>query len=107
MPQYNMCVAAREAKIGAKLTLLACGSTMRAKWDFKEASLTLEGHPNLCLTIGSEPSELTPGGRRLASRAVARSLGIDTCSEEAIERQLWTFADPLNITKPFMPTKRK
>jgi len=105
MPQYNLCVAARAAAAGAKLGLVECGSTPLAKWDFKEARLTLKGHPDLCLTIGPEPSELTPGGRRLPSRNKARSLAMDTCSEGALERQLWTFADPLNITRPLMPPK--
>jgi hypothetical protein len=107
MPQYNLCVAAREAKTGSKVGLVACGSTKLAKWEYKEARLTLAGHSNLCLTIGPEPSALTPGGQRLPSRNKARSVGIDTCSGEAIERQLWTFADPLNITKPLMPPKGK
>lgn len=105
MPQYDLCVGAREAKPGAKVGLTTCGSSNLAKWDYKEARLTLVGHPALCLTIGPEPSELTPGGRRLPSRNKARSLALDTCSEEAIERQLWTFADPLNITRPLMPPK--
>lgn len=105
MPHYSLCVAAGEAKVGAKLGLVDCGSTPLAKWDFKEARLTLEGHPNFCLTIGPEPSELTPGGRRLPSRNKARSIALDTCSEDALERQLWTFADPLNISGPLMPPK--
>ncbi|MBT3989760.1 MAG: RICIN domain-containing protein [Rhodospirillaceae bacterium] len=105
MPQYNLCLVAREAKAGARLGLTKCGSSKLAKWDFKEARLTLQGHPDLCLTIGPEPSALTPGGKRLPSRNKARSLAMDTCSEAALERQLWTFADPLNITKPLMPPK--
>jgi len=107
MPQYSLCVAAREAKIGSKVGLVACGSSKLAKWEYKEARLTLVGHSTLCLTIGPEPSALTPGGKRFPSRNMARSVGIDTCSGEAIERQLWTFADPLNITKPLMPPKGK
>lgn len=105
MPQYDLCLAARTPTRGAKLTLVECGSSRLAKWEFNEARLTPQDHPELCLTIGPEPSELTPGGRRLPSRARARSLSMDTCSEAAIERQLWTFADPLNITSPLMPPK--
>jgi len=107
MPQYGLCLAAREAKIGAKLSLVKCGSSKLAKWDFKEARLTLDGHPTLCLTIGTEPSVLTGGGKRLPSRNKARSLAMDTYSKAALERQLWTFSDPLNITKPLMPPKGK
>ena len=107
MPQYSLCVAAREAKAGARLGLVECGSTPLAKWDYNEARLTLQGHPELCLTIGPEASQLTPGGRRLPSRNMTRSVGLDTCAEAAIERQLWTFADPLPISRPLMPPKGK
>ncbi len=80
------------------MLLVACGLSKLTKWEYKEARLTLAGHPTLCLMIGSEPSALTPSGKRLPSRNKARSVGIDHCSGEAIERQLWTFADPLNIS---------
>ena len=107
MPQYNLCVGASGAKSEAKLKLVKRGSSELAKWNYHEARLTLEGHPMLCLTIGSEPSELTPGGRRLPSRNKARSLQLGICAGEAIERQLWTFAEPLRITQPLMPPKGK
>ena len=107
MPQYDLCVAAEAPKAGAKLVLVECGSTPLAGWEYKEARLTLTGHPALCMTIGPEPSELTPGGRRMPSRNMSRSVGMDTCSEDAIERQLWTFADPLPISGPLMPPKGK
>lgn len=107
MPQYSLCLAARAATAGAKLGLVECGSTPLAKWDYNEARLTLQGHPDLCITIGPEASELTPGGRRLPSRNMARSVGLDRCSDGAIERQLWTFAEPLPISKPLMPPKGK
>jgi len=107
MPQYSLCVAARDAIAGAKLGLVECGSTPLAKWNYMEARLTLQDQPDLCITIGAEASQLTPGGRRLPSRNMARSVGLDTCSEAAIERQLWTFVDPLPISKPLMPPKSK
>ncbi len=107
MPQYDLCVAARDAKAGARLGLVECGSTPLASWQYEEARLTLRDHPDLCMTIGPEPSQLTPGGRRLPSRNMARSVGLDNCSDAAIERQLWTFADPLPVSRPLMPPTGK
>ena len=43
MPQCSLCVGAREAKTGSKVSLVACGSSKLAKWEYKEARFTLAG----------------------------------------------------------------
>ena len=72
---------------------------------FENYRLSLKAHPDKCLTIGPEPSRLTRGGRRLPIRHMARSLALATCSEEALERQLWRMEKPMDRTGAIMPFK--
>ena len=105
MPYYDKCLAAEKAEEGSKIILRRCIGGELTNWKMIEAKLTLRDHQHLCLTIGSEPSRLTRGGKRLPTRAKARSLSMRVCSDSSVERQLWTLADPLTITKPLLPPK--
>ncbi len=105
MPEYGLCVTAASATDGAKLTLKKCDGTALQNWRFENYRLSLKAHPDKCLTIGAEPSRLTRGGRRLPSRHMARSLALGTCSEEALERQLWRMEKPMKRTGSIMPFK--
>lgn len=103
MPEYGLCAAADSAAEGAKLRLRRCDGSALQKWRFANYRLRLERHPDKCLTIGPEPSRLTPGGRRLPSRHLARSLSLAACSEEALERQLWRLERPMDRQGSIMP----
>ncbi len=105
MPAYGLCVVADSAAEGAKVRLRACDGRPLGVWRFENYRLSLEHHPEKCLTIGAEPSRLTPGGHRFPSRHVARSLGLATCAEEALERQLWRLERPMRRTGSIMPFK--
>ena len=105
MPEYDLCVAAAEAKDGAKLVLRKCDGTALQNWRFENYRLRLKAHPGKCITIGTEPSRLTRGGRRLPSRHMARSLALAACSEDALERQLWRLEKPMRRTGSIMPFK--
>ena len=105
MPEYDLCVAAASASDGAKLTLKKCDGTALQDWRFENYRLSLKAHPDKCITIGTEPSRLTRGGRRLPSRHMARSLALGTCSEESLERQLWRMERPMQRTGSIMPFK--
>ncbi len=105
MPEYGLCVAAASAADGAKLTLKKCDGTAFQNWRFENYRLRLKAHPDKCITIGPEPSRLTRGGRRLPSRHLARSLALGTCSEDALERQLWRMERPMKRTGSIMPFK--
>lgn len=102
MPQYELCLAAETASAGANLVLVECGAEL-AHWVSSAARLTLAADPSLCITIADEVSELTPGGRRFPQRYRARSVAMDTCSADAIERQLWSVTQPLDLTEPLLP----
>ena len=105
MPEYDLCVAAASAENGAKLTLKKCDGSPLQNWRFSNYRLSLKAHPGKCITIGPEPSRLTRGGRRLPSRHMARSLALETCAEDALERQLWRLERPMKRTGSIMPFK--
>lgn len=89
MPAYDLCAAASSADIGAVIMLTGCDGATLQQWTHDEGRLRLTAHRHLCLTVGPEASQLTPGGRRLESRHVARSLALETCRTEARKRQSW------------------
>lgn len=90
LPAYDRCAAARSATAGSAIILGDCATAPLGRWRFAEdGRLRLADAPELCLTVGPEPSELTPGGQRLPSRHVARSLALDACSADAADRQVW------------------
>lgn len=94
MPEYKLCAGlanASDAIDGARVTLGACDGASARRWLFADQRLRLAAATDLCLTVGPEPSKLTPGGRRLPSRHVARSLGLAKCDWRANDRQRWVF----------------
>lgn len=94
MPEYDLCVAARGTRAGSRVRLADCDGSSAQVWTFADGRLSPSQTPDLCLTIGPEPSELTPGGRRLPSRHVARSLELAPCSQAASDRQAWKLEVP-------------
>jgi hypothetical protein len=105
MPEYGLCVSAGGATGGARLFLRKCEDSALQTWEYINFRLRLKRHPDKCLTIGPEPSHLTRGGRRLASRNMARSLMLSACSDEAFQRQLWRMEPPLKRSSPILPLK--
>jgi hypothetical protein len=96
MPEYGLCIQAAAATDGAKLLLQPCAENDLQIWQYRNYRLTLKAHPEKCMTIGAEPSRLTPGGKRLPSKHMARSLEMNSCSDNAFARQLWRFEAPQN-----------
>ena len=103
MPEYDLCLAAEARDTGAKIVLKPCGNSELGKWNYENYRIKLSGHPDMCLTIGPDASELTPGGRRLPSKHTARSLALDNCSDQAMERQLWRFEKPQKREGSILP----
>lgn len=94
MPAYDLCAVARGDRSGDAVRLVSCDGTAAQRWIFSETRLMPVANPDLCLTIGPGPSELTPGGRRLPSRHVARSMALAECSDGAVDRQSWKLEVP-------------
>ncbi|MFP6889196.1 MAG: hypothetical protein VCF07_05480 [Nitrospinota bacterium] len=101
MPEYGLCVSVG----GARLFLRECAGSALQTWEYINFRLRLKRHLDKCLTIGPEPSRVTRGGRRNASRNMARSLILSACSDEAFERQLWRMEPPLKRSSPILPLK--
>jgi hypothetical protein len=106
MPEYDLCIEAAEATAGAILALKPCGRSALQIWQHVNYRLQLKDHPDKCLTIGPEASRLTPGGKRLPSRHMARSLALGQCDDRAFERQLWRFEAPQQRTGAVMPFEK-
>ena len=94
MPEYGLCVGVSAPAEGTKILLTDCDGPALRRWTFSDGRLRLAAAPDMCLTIGAGPSRLTPGGRRLASRHVARSLALEACRDSAKARQTWETVAP-------------
>ena len=94
MPEYGLCAGVRAPVEGTEIQLADCDGTALRRWTFADKRLRLAAAPDMCLTIGPEPSQLTPGGRRLPSRHVARSLALEACRDSAKTRQTWETVAP-------------
>ncbi len=105
MPEYNLCLQAASAGAGARLILQPCSSSPLQNWHYANFRLVLKAYPDKCLTIGEEPSSLTPGGKRLPSKHMARSLSLSPCSEAAFQRQMWRFEKPQKRSGSILPLK--
>jgi len=92
MPEYQLCVRGVKTATGLKLKLAECNSS-EARWLFKNAFLRPYSFPKMCLTAGAGPSLLTPGGKRLPSRHVARGLILLPCDDKLNHRQRWQLID--------------
>ena len=103
MPQYDLCLAASAGSARAEIVLAECATSALTVWQHKDSKLRLESRPDLCITIGAAPSELTNGGRRAPTRYVSRPLALESCSPDASERQLFTLSAPLDIPRPLLP----
>ena len=94
MPEYGLCVGVSAPAEGTEILLTDCDGTALRRWTHSDGRLRLAAVPDMCLTIGPEPSRLTPGGRRLPSRHVARSLALEACRDSAKTRQTWETVAP-------------
>ncbi len=102
MPQYGICLAALNPKEGAEITLEAC-DTEHVKWIRDNARLKPGQNPTLCLTIVEGRSEMTLGGSNFPPKYRWRGLSLEPCSLKAIERQLWTMSQPIEVEQPILP----
>lgn len=102
MPQYELCLTAPEPATGADVWLGACG-TDKARWIWDKARLRPAANQDLCLTIVQAPSQMTPVGATFPPKYRWRGLSLSECSQDAIERQIWTMAQPIAVDQPILP----
>ena len=94
MPSFDLCAGVNGYQTGSAIRLGACDGSAPRQWIIDEGRVRSAAAPDMCLTIGAEPSTLTPGGRRLPSRHVARSLALAECQSPADNRQRWELVSP-------------
>jgi hypothetical protein len=94
MPNFDLCAGVNGYQTGSAIRLGACDGSAPRQWIIDEGRVRSAAAPDMCLTIGAEPSTLTPGGRRLPSRHVARSLALAECQSPADDRQRWELVSP-------------
>lgn len=102
MPQYGICLAALEPVEGTEIWLKPCG-TKAAKWVWQDSRLRYGPDVSLCLTIVAGRSEMTPGGAKFPPKYRWRDLSLEACSDDAIERQIWTMSHPIAVNQPILP----
>ena len=102
MPQYEKCLAAETTAAGGSVILAECGSD-NAQILYENGRLKLTANPALCITIADVRSELTAGGKRFPQRYRSRPLSFEACADAAIERQLWSIVQPLDLETTLLP----
>lgn len=102
MPQYELCLTAPDPAPGTEVWLGNCG-TDTARWVWDKARLRVGQNTSLCLTIVEGRSEMTPVGATFPPKYRWRGLALAACSEDALERQIWTMAEPVPVDQPILP----
>ena len=90
MPHYDLCLQAENTSIGARLILSECTEAELQTWAVQDSGqISLEAFPQRCITVEEGPSR-DAGGPQYR----VKSVGLDTCAEQANDRQRWTTVIP-------------
>ena len=90
MPHYELCLQAESTSIGARLFLAECTESDLQTWTLRDSGqIALEGFPRGCITV-----EVGPGRDAGGPRYRMNGVGLDTCGQQASDRQQWTMVTP-------------
>jgi hypothetical protein len=90
MPEYVLCLQAENSSSGARLLLSECAEAELQSWMLQDSGeIVLEAFPQMCVTIADGPGRDAGGPQYLK-----KSVGLDTCTQQANDRQRWTTAIP-------------
>jgi hypothetical protein len=90
MPHYELCLQAENASIGARLLLEQCTEAALQTWTVQDSGeIALEAFPRMCITIEDAAGRDASGPQYLM-----KSVGLDTCAQQASDRQQWTTVIP-------------
>ena len=90
MPHYELCLQAESTSIGARLLLAECTEAELQTWTLRDSGqIALEASPQRCITVKDGPGR-DAGGPRYRMNGV----GLDTCAQQANDRQRWTTVIP-------------
>jgi len=90
MPHYELCLQAANSSIGARLLLAQCTEAELQSWTLQDSGeIALEAFPQMCITVEDGPGRNAGGPQYLM-----KSVGLDTCEQQASDRQRWTTVIP-------------
>ena len=90
MPHYDLCLQAENTSIGARLLLAECTEAELQTWTLQDSGeIALEAYPQMCITVEEGPGRGAGGPQYLM-----KGVGIDTCAQQASDRQRWTTVIP-------------
>ncbi len=90
MPHYELCLQAENASIGARLLLAECSEAELQTWTLQDSGeIALETFPQMCITVEERPGRNAGGPQYLM-----KGVGLDTCAQQASDRQRWTTVIP-------------
>ena len=90
MPHYELCLQAENTSIGARLLLAECSEAELQAWTLRDSGeIAMKAFPQLCITV-----EDIPGRNAGGPQYLMRGVGIDTCAQQASDRQRWTTVIP-------------
>ena len=90
MPHYELCLQAENNSIGAALLLAECTEAELQTWTLQDSGqIALEAFPQRCITVEEGPGR-DAGGPQYRMNGV----GLDTCAQQASDRQQWTTVIP-------------
>ena len=90
MPHYQLCLQAENTSIGARLLLEECTGAELQTWTLQDSGeIALEAYPQMCITVEERPGRNAGGPQYLM-----KGVGLDTCAQQARDRQRWTTVIP-------------
>lgn len=90
MPEYDLCLQPEIASIGARLLLAECTEAELQIWTLRDSGeIALKSVPQMCITV-----EEGPGRNAGGPQYVMKGVGLDTCAQQASDRQRWTTVMP-------------
>lgn len=90
MPEYDLCLQAENSSSGARLLLGECTEAELQIWILQDSGeILLNASPQMCVTIADGAGRDAGGPQYLM-----KSVGLDTCTQQASDRQRWTTAIP-------------
>jgi len=90
MPHYELCLQAEKISIGARLLLAECSEAELQTWTLQDSGeIALEAFPQMCISV-EEGLGRAAGGPQYLMKGV----GLDTCAQDASDRQRWMTVIP-------------
>ena len=91
MPFFERCLEAASSETGASFFAKPCDEGPLQRFSFVETGhIVLASNPELCMSVPDEPHRGAGGDDFWMNGLI-----LEACSEQAAERQLWTFTEPL------------